>query len=542
MTAPRAPRPRSATLASASASALGALGALGGVVPLATAAAVFAIVIALTSSGPAGVFWDDGVYLISARSLAAGEGYRFAHLPGAPSAVHFPPGWPALLAVVWAIVPDFPRNLEIFRLLNPLLISAAAGLACAHGIRQLGLTPALSAAASGFFALTLPVLVLTSVLFAEPLFLCVLIVALMLADRATAHGGARLALVAGAVAGLAALVRSTGLVLVPALVLSLLISRRFRDAAIAAGTAAAVLLPWQWWSASHTADLAEPLRGSYGPYLPWLADAVREQGVPFLASIAAQNMASMQRTLAVVFFPVGVREVRPLLVAIICVVAVLGLAVAWQRARTLVLFLGAYALLVAIWPYAPDRFAWAVWPLAGLVLGAGTHAAWRVARWTPFALATRLAAGTVVAVAALALGGSVFYSARGVSRGWVDIAQRRNAARLGPVVDWVQRHTPMSAVIACDGEPYVHLYTGRRVVPVHVLSPDEYLAGTPIEQAATDLRALLRSGRADFAVLSAGAGEIAAATLLADGPEFPRLIPLDTLPGGGVAYRVLHAP
>jgi hypothetical protein len=147
----------------------------------------------------------------------------------------------------------------------------------------------------------------------------------------------------------------------------------------------------------------------------------------------------------------------------------------------------------------------------------------------------------LVGVACLAVAGGAFYTGRGISRGWADIAQRRNAARLAPVVDWVRAHTPPDAVVACDGEPLVHLYTGRRVIPASILSADEYLAGTPLQQGADDLRRLLRAGGADFAVLSAGASALDAAALLRDGPDFPRLIPIDTLPGGGVAFRVVRS-
>jgi hypothetical protein len=35
---------------------------------------------------PIGVFYDDAEYVILAKSLATGNGYRFRNLPGAPSA------------------------------------------------------------------------------------------------------------------------------------------------------------------------------------------------------------------------------------------------------------------------------------------------------------------------------------------------------------------------------------------------------------------------------------------------------------------------
>lgn len=510
--------------------------------PMLCALAVFGILVGVRSGQPAGAFWDDGVYLITARALATGAGYHFTHLPGAAAAVHFPPAWPLLLSLVWRAAPDFPANLAVFRLVNPVLAACAAGLVCAYGTRRLRLAPVVSAVVAAVFAATLPVLVLDSVLFAEPLFLVLTVATLFAADRAVDDGGARAAAIAGLSVGAAMLTRSIGFVLLPAVVGALLLGRRPRNAALVALVALVVAAPWQWWSSTHATDLATPLRGNYGPYVPWLAAAVRERGAPFVAAIVRQNLASIERSFAVVFFPVGVRPLRPLLVALLCVVVALGFGAAWRRARTLCLLALFYALIVVVWPYAPDRFAWAVWPLVGLVIAAGASAAWAVATRAAGSRGSRVAAAVVLALAVFAVGGDAFYSARGVSRGWADIAQRRNAERLTPVVDWVNRHTDSASVVACDGEPLVHLYTGRRVVPVHVLSPDEYLAATSLRIAADDLRSLLAAGHADYTVLSAGSPEISAAPLLGVGSGSPRLVPVDTLPGGGVAYRVDWSP
>jgi len=77
------------------------------------------------------------------------------------------------------------------------------------------------------------------------------------------------------------------------------------------------------------------------------------------------------------------------------------------------------------------------------------------------------------------------------------------------------------------------------VVPVHILSPDEYLAGTPLEQAAADLRALFLANRPRYAVFSAVAAELAAAPLLDGAGGSPRLDRIAQLPGGGAAFRVV---
>ena len=508
--------------------------------PFVVGGLVTGIALAAITPVPVGVFWDDGVYLIGAKALASGAGYRFAHLPGAPPAVHFPPGYSALLALVWKLSPPFPSNVSVLKLVNPLLLGLAAALAAAWGVRRLALPPLVAAAAAIVFSASLPLLVVTGVLFSEPLFLVALFAALLLADRAAEYGGNGAAVLAGAAAGAAVLVRTAGLALLPALVVGLLISRRRREAVIAGATVVATIAPWQLWLATHVSALAPPLRGSYGPYLDWVLALYRQRGARFALTVMRENVLALFRTAGIALFPYGPREPRPLLVALVIVAAVVAMVSARRRAPTAALFLGCYLALVLAWPYAPDRFLWAVWPLVGMQVASGVVVCWRLGATAGARPGARASVSLACAVSVIALAGHVAYSVRGVARHWWDLAARTNAAALTPVVSWITAHTAPGDVVACDGEPFVHLYTGRTVVPVHILSPDEYLAGTPIELAAEDLRTLFVANRPRYAVFSAAAAGEQRAALLLDGANgTPRLVPLDTLPGGGAAFRVV---
>ncbi|HTG53416.1 MAG TPA: hypothetical protein VL980_01150, partial [Gemmatimonadaceae bacterium] len=76
------------------------------VAPWPLAAAAFALL--ATTAGapmPVGVFYDDGIYFDLARALASGAGYHHLALPGAPAGVHYPPLYPAWLALWGAARP-----------------------------------------------------------------------------------------------------------------------------------------------------------------------------------------------------------------------------------------------------------------------------------------------------------------------------------------------------------------------------------------------------------------------------------------------------
>jgi hypothetical protein len=58
-----------------------------------------------------GAYHDDGIYWVTAKSLATGQGYRQTHLPGEPFQTKYPPVYPVMLAPAWW-TPD-PENVAL---------------------------------------------------------------------------------------------------------------------------------------------------------------------------------------------------------------------------------------------------------------------------------------------------------------------------------------------------------------------------------------------------------------------------------------------
>ncbi len=81
--------------------------------------------IAVTSPHAVGIWQDDGIYVCTARSLAAGSGYRHIELASEPLQTKYPVLYPAVLALAFGLEPDDPRNLPLLLLPTAL---AAAGL------------------------------------------------------------------------------------------------------------------------------------------------------------------------------------------------------------------------------------------------------------------------------------------------------------------------------------------------------------------------------------------------------------------------------
>lgn len=493
--------------------------------PWLVALVAFGAAVAAIGPWPVGVFQDDGMYLVLAKSLASGEGYRYLNIPGAPSATHYPPLYPAVLALLWKLNPAFPQNVTTFKFANALFVGGAAALFYIFARGRLQLRPAAAALSVAAFTACAPVILLTVVLLSEPMFMCALAATLIACDRAASNGRVRAAAVAGAAGALLAMVRTLGIVVIPATLLVMVWRRQWWGAAVCGVIAAALLAPWQLWVAAHALDVPPIYLGKYGSYLGWLAGAVRADGMGFLAAVAWENLqrivAQGWATTATESWHLAVRIAASLGLAAFFAT---GLWTMGRRSPVTALFLVFYLAIVVLWPFDPARFTWGIWPLVGLVYGLAAVTAWE---WRggvvhPLALAS---------FAALAVG-YAGYNYQGVSRGWWTAVQQSVADRARPLAEWVVANTDSSAVVATDDDVLIHLYTGRRAIPNGAFTPQEYLVPQTPEFAVRSLRAILATYRVDYVLASTAYGTYAVRGLVQAQP--PELTIMRALPTGAV--------
>ena len=85
------------------------------VIILAGAAAVY---LAALTPERFGSFHDDGIYVVTAKAMATGQGYRIISLPYEPAQTKYPPLYPFMLSLIWKANPDFPHNLTMMMWLS----------------------------------------------------------------------------------------------------------------------------------------------------------------------------------------------------------------------------------------------------------------------------------------------------------------------------------------------------------------------------------------------------------------------------------------
>jgi hypothetical protein len=476
------------------------------------AAVALAIALAAVPNWPAGVFQDDGIYVILGKALATGEGYRYLNLPGAPYATHYPPGYPLFLAALWKISPQFPQNVALFTFANAGFLALAAFASFRFARDRLRLSALGAAAVAIAGTVSMPALIFGVFVLSEPMFMALLILVLVYAERVAERASWRDALLVGLAGGALAMVRTTAMFVIPAFALVLLFRRRFVPAIWAVVACAVFIVPWHMWVAAHGGEVPSILLGKYGPYDAWLSNAIREHGVPFVLRVMWTNVRALYGMVWVMF--TGSEASPKLLHPPVAIVATTILAIgAWRfsrRAPVTAWFLAAYMALVIVWPFEPTRFVWALLPLfcAMFALGIGG-----VVEWRPATALDRAGRGASLTACALLVAGFAWYNVNGVRQEWRDSVPRVTAARAKPVVEWVRASTGPTDIIAMEDDALVYLYTGRRTVPVGTFTPEEYLSEQTYPFAAEALRTIIAQYRPNYVIGTTSYGVMSARNL-----------------------------
>jgi hypothetical protein len=497
-------------------------------------ALVFTMAVWATRPYPVGVFHDDGVYITLAKSLATGEGYRYLNLPGTPVATHYPPGYPVLLAALWKIAPEFPRNIPVLQLVNAIALALTAVGTVVFARRILGWTLPASMAGAVIGTVSYPLLGLSVYLLSEPLFAALLVPSLILAERlARDESGTRDAILVGVATAVLTLVRTHGIALIAAVILVLAWRKRWTQAAVVAASAAIVLAPWQIYVAAHDAAIVAPLRGKYASYATWLLEGW-QTGLGFVAATIGANVKEIGELFADRFSLSDYAMPRLATMVVVAVFALAGGVRLSRSAPVTAVFVSLYMVILLVWPYTPWRFFYALWPLVILCLG-------ETLRWLAEARSRAAVPATVglLLATALALGGVRAETRAYHEQSWHHPGQR--AARgAGPLILWVQSNTRPSDVVAVESEQLVYLFTGRRALPPLAFTATEYVRPRNLAHATQSLRLLLSEFPVNY-VVSGDPHVLRAARSLSDSVstsrERARLVPLEG-PRYGGAFRV----
>jgi hypothetical protein len=435
---------------------------------------------------------DDAVYLLLARALRAGH-YRELFYVGTPIHSQYPPGYPALLAVLGA-----PADGEIGLLIVANILLSCAALVLVFDVMRRWSLP-LALAGVAVLALNPSLIEAASRLQSEPLFMAAALLALWALRPDAPEKYRWIGIVAAIVA---ALTRSAGLAIVAGILVHFLTIRAWRSAATLALAAALTLGPWLTWTIlapqkivgrSYIADalIGIPVRDGPGPRAE---SESRETGRADRALAVVRSFAGRIRDKAPRYVSRGLptqlaiptvegsRIDNALWLIVMLAAGTAGAVAAWTRWRVALLVLVAYGGLLLIWPYTVNRFLTPLLPplVAFLLLGA-----WRIGAH----VSTRAAVIPALALAAVPLAGG----AREVGTSIDDLgacaeSDRRasgscssDAIRYRRATDVLNARLPAGARVLTTKEGTLFYRTGRQAVPLYGV----------VYASATDLRRYL---------------------------------------------------
>jgi 4-amino-4-deoxy-L-arabinose transferase-like glycosyltransferase len=317
--------------------------------------------------GVCGVYHDDAIYVITAKALAQGQGYRLIDLPNAPLQTKYPILYPALLSIIWKIWPSFPENLLAMQGLSLLAGAATVALAYLYLVhfgytsRGVALAAALFCATSAYF------LYFNTITLSEIPYALISLLALWALERQTRSPLEKpgLQFVLGFLLGLPFLTRSIGLVLVPAGLVTLYLAGK-RIHWVSLGVAF-VVVPWVLWMIVGTQHSQDEIGIYYTNYGGWWSAF----GWLNLSRLFLINLFCLTANIATIGFSLSdtlVKQFTPTIT--ICVtlgsITILSIFKQLKYNKLLSLYLVGYLSIIMLWPWPPSRF---IIPILPFLLG-----------------------------------------------------------------------------------------------------------------------------------------------------------------------------
>ena len=513
-----------------------------------------------------GFYHDDALYVVTAKSLATGQGYRILSLPYEPAETKYPPLYPFFLSLIWRASPIFPENIPRLMALSAVAMLAFVSLVWLYLVERRYAAGWVALTAVAAAALNWRTVVLATATLSEALYAALSVGVLWLAEaKAGTRPGRFHSIVLGIGMGLLVLTRTSGIALLVAVVVWHLIRRQTSRWLLSFGVASALVLAWGLWVHANRTDSENFTAAYYTSYWRDWSDSLKSAG-------SAEN-----GNVAAFFSLVGNQAFR--LIAVSLPVACLGLDYRWHdgtdstlvamglllvlattvmlvvgfvkqckpSVRLLHLYVLCYLGLHLVWPYtAHDRFLMPLLPfLIVFLLGAMTSAPLLVRKGAarPSNLSS-LARSAAFGLLVCGIVGFAFWQHASGLRRVLGPARHSHSAQASEddeIARWIREHTGASDVLIGYRDPDYYLRTGRRMVRSSFV-----MQGAGSKGRAQILFRLIRENRARYLVRRSGdfdqdaqpeAQRDSLAAILNEYPE--NFLPVfQTSSGRGVVYRI----
>jgi hypothetical protein len=420
-----------------------------------------------------GAFHDDAIYVITAKALAQGQGYRLIYLPNSPIQTKYPILYPALLAVVWQLWPSFPDNLLLMKWFSLVCGASAIGLSYLYVLR-FGYFSRPVAGISGLVCATSSIfLYFSTQTLSEIPFTVLVVLALWSFDaqmEESSPKGTRQFFL-GVLLALPFLCRSIGVTLLFATIfIQYYRGRPLRWMALGMAT---VALPWLIWMGAGLGSWnRDPVSGYYTDYVSWWA--AMDWAMAF--HIVWQNLVYILLSTATLSLE-GLNAIAKSinlwgwlgLLFFLGAIPIIALIIKLRTWRSLPFFMMAYFLLILVWPWHPVRF---LVPILPFLLGYFFEdinkllQRWKITTWYLLPVGLLLVATNLALLYQHGQSAEKFRYPHAFLQDYP-----ASWASYQDIFQWLKTHSQPDDVIASMEDPMIFLYTGRQAIRPFKISP-----------------------------------------------------------------------
>jgi hypothetical protein len=420
------------------------------------------------------VYHDDGIYLVTAKALADGSGYKIISLPEPIAQTRYPPMFPLALAAVWKAFPRFPHNIYALKIVPFGFAVAWMWLVFVYLREKFGaVEPAVWIV---ILSVASPWVLFSSVAFmSETTFAFFLTATFLVIDRMNPRNDVTWSkvLLASALAACAILTRTAGLPLILA-GSGVFLARKKISAAVAYFfIVAALVSPWWIWSSRHgkvQASVDAYYGGSIYANLSLLSAFAWSQRLHVMAINIANAIISPGALMGVSLTSLGF-----LLCLILAAFALYGFVLDLRNGITsLNLCVLLYEGMLLLWPWPSIRFQGPLLPF--LLYFAYLGVVELLGKITEFRIPSRIGAALCAVSLILFAGHALFLETQATLRNGTarfPLEEQKNWPATVTAMRWVSQNTPTDAVLLGE-DPTIFLLTGRRAIGLFSFDPFEF--------------------------------------------------------------------
>jgi hypothetical protein len=438
-----------------------------------------------------GLFHDDGIYAVVAKSLHDGAGYRIISLPTAPDQTKYPFLYSYILSWLWSLNPKFPDNIGLLKSANAAFLAVIFVLSYLFYRQRVQKEESEGLLFAVLVCINPAVFSFTDFTVSDILFLLLSLSALVIFDASGQCTSRPSVTLFAATVALGCLTRSAALPLAVAGAVHFACAKRYRDLMYYVCLVFLSIIPWWLWVGNHSNQTPNPLLEYYVSYSSFPPAFVIMWSDPFGAiEIVWGNLRYMVEALDLIFQS----RIIPGLSLPVGLLFLFGL---WRLFKDQSVFFRAYVVLylglVVALPFPPDRYLVPLVPgiyfflLRGVQL-AEAHLSSLMTSETRKRFLCQLLRTTFALVVVLQVGWIFnYFLIKDVATTRTSFGKRLPASWQGfsETFEWIRNNTDQSTILATGYDPLFYLYTGRRAVQPSLYKPRTYFY--PYGQAVPDV-------------------------------------------------------